>query len=165
MSRSAIIFFVVLAVISAHGTAQATVRVEPIDFQGPRPLEEKTQAEAIREYLKAWKTASAALEQNSIDLLDRDFVGTARDELAQAIQEQAALGDHTLYQDKSHDIQIIFYSPEGLSIELTDNVQYDIQFVAHDKVQIARPVQARYVVVSTPTEMRWKVRVLQAQRE
>ena len=106
-----------------------------------------------------------ALDKNDAGLLDQDFIGTARDKLAEGIQQQAALGIHARYQDKSHDIQIVFYSPEGLSIELTDDVQYDVQVLDHDKVQTTQQVRARYIVVLTPAEVRWRVRVFQAQFE
>jgi len=69
------------------------------------------------------------------------------------------------YQDKSHDIQMVFYSPEGLSVELTDDVQYDVQMLDHDKLQTKQQVRARYIVVLTPAEVRWRVRVFQAQFE
>ena len=143
--------------------AQADVRVEPAHLQGPRPLQEQTQAAAIRDYVQAWQTVGAAFAENNATLLDRDFVGDARGKLAQAIAEQAALGLHTRYQDKAHDIQIVFYSPDGLSIELTDDVEYSLQLVDHDKTQTTQKVRERYVVVLTPAEVRWRVRVFQAQ--
>jgi len=155
--------------VVASGTVfcagQADVRVEPSHLQGPRQLQEQTQAAVIRDYLQAWKTADSALDKNDAGLLDRDFIGTARDKLAQGIQQQAMLGIHTRYQDTSHDIQVVFYSPEGLSIELTDNVQYDVQVLDHDKVQTTQQVRARYIVVLTPAEVRWRVRVFQGQVE
>jgi hypothetical protein len=141
------------------------VRVEPVHLQGPRVLQEQTQAAVIRDYLQGWQTMGAAFDQNRIDLLDRDFVGTARDKMAEAIQQQSAAGIHTRYQDKSHDLQIVFYSPEGLSIQLIDNVEYSAQVLNADKVQTTQQVRARYVVVLTPTEVRWRVRILQAQSE
>jgi hypothetical protein len=155
----------VVAAASGVGAAQAAVRVEPAHLQGPRPLQEQTQAAVIRDYLQSWQTVNAALDQNNAGLLDRDFVGTARDKLADAIQQQAALGLHTRYQDKSHDLQIVFYSPEGLSIQLIDNVEYDVQVFDRDKVQTTQKVRARYIVVLTPAEVRWRVRVFQAQLE
>jgi hypothetical protein len=158
-----------IGTVIASGTAlcagQADVRVEPTHLQSPRPLQEQTQSAAIRDYLQGWKTLTAALEHNDAGVLDRDFVGTARDKLAEAVQQQAAAGIHTRYQDKSHDIQIVFYSPEGLSIELTDDVQYDVQILEHDKVQTTQQVHAHYIVVLTPAEVRWRVRVFQAQFE
>jgi predicted PhzF superfamily epimerase YddE/YHI9 len=154
-----------LIAASSLGLAQADVRVELARPLGPGSLEEQTQATAIRDYLQAWHTVSAALESNNPEMLDRDFVGTARDKLAEAIQQQAALGLHTHYQDKSHDIQIVFYSPEKLSIQLTDNVDYEVQVLDHDKIQATQQVHAHYVVVLTPAEVRWRVRVFQAQFE
>ncbi len=154
-----------LAALPAFCAGQADVRVEPSHLQGPRALEEQTQSAVIRDYLRAWKAVNAAFEGNDAALLDRDFVGTAHDKLAETIQQQAAAGIHTRYRDKSHDIQIVFYSPEGLSIELTDTVQYDLQVLDHDKVQTTQQVSARYIVVLTPAEVRWRVRVFQAQFE
>lgn len=155
----------VLAAASVYGAAQSDVRVEPSHLQGPRTLQEQTQAAVIRDYLQAWQTVGAAFDSNNAGLLDRDFLGTARDKLAEAIQQQAAAGIHTRYEDKSHDVQIVFYSPEGLSIQLIDNVEYDVQVLDHDKVQTTQPVRARYIVVLTPTEVRWRVRLFQAQLE
>ena len=162
--RSLVICTVVTTCAAVCG-AQADVRVEPTHLQGPRPLQEQTQSAAIRDYLQGWKTLGAALDQNASGLLDRDFVGSARDQLAEAVQQQTAAGIHTHYQDRSHDIQIVFYSPEGLSIELKDDVQYDVQVLDHDKVQTTQQVHAHYIVVLTPAEVRWRVRVFQAQFE
>ena len=103
-----------------------------------------------------------ALEQDQPTLLDEDFIGTARDKLADAIDEQAKAGIQTRYQDRAHHIQFLFYSPEGLSIELIDDAEYDVQVLDHDKPVSTVPVSARYIVVLTPAEVRWKVRVMQA---
>jgi hypothetical protein len=163
--RSILLACTVGAASCALSAAQADVRVEPSQLQGPRPLQEQTRSAAIRDYLHAWQTVNAAFDRNDPAALDRDFVGTAHDKLADAIKQQAALGLHARYVDKSHDIQIVFYSPEGLSIELTDTVQFDIQVLDHDKLQTTQQVSARYIVVLTPAEVRWRVRVFQAQFE
>jgi len=62
-------------------------------------------------------------------------------------------------------VKIVFYSPDGLSIELTDTVQYDEQLFDHDKAIGSARVRTRYLVVLTPTEVRWRVRIFQAQPE
>jgi hypothetical protein len=165
MVRPLLILCAVVAASSGVGTAQADVRVEPAHLQGPRILQEQTQAAVIRDYLQGWQTMATAFDQNRADLLDRDFVGTVRDKMAEAIQQQSAAGIHTRYQDKSHDLQIVFYSPEGLSIQLIDTVEYDVQVLNRDKVETTQKVRARYIAVLTPTEVRWRVRVLQAQLE
>jgi hypothetical protein len=125
----------------------------------------QTETAVIRDYLQAWQSVSAALEQNRVDLLDRDFVGSAKEKLTGTIQEQARLGLSTRYQERTHDLQIVYYSPEGLSIQLIDNVEYDVEILDHDKVQTTQRVHARYIVVLTPAEVRWRVRVFQAQPE
>jgi hypothetical protein len=155
-----------LSVMTATGTLAAgegSVRVEPMTLQGPRPLAKVTQAAVVRDYLEAWQSLSSAMDQNRPDLLDRDFTGIAKEKLAAAINEQARAGLHTSYQPRSHDIKIIFYSPEGLSIQLVDDIEYNEQLFDHGTVVAMQPVHARYVAVLTPTEVRWKVRVLQAE--
>jgi hypothetical protein len=57
---------------------------------------------------------------------------------------------------------LVFYSPEGLSIQLLDTVEYDLQVLDHDKLQTTQHIRAQYVAVLTPTEVRWKVRLFQA---
>jgi hypothetical protein len=148
--------------LSALAADQSAIHVEPSNLHGPRPLEKQTETAAIRDYLQAWEAMREALEQDHPDLLDADFVGTAKDKLAGAIQEQARLGVRTLYQDRAHDIKITFYSPDGLSIQLVDKADYDVQILDHDKVEGSGQVRAHYIVVLTPSEVRWRVRVLQA---
>jgi hypothetical protein len=165
MLKSPLILFIFLAAASNFGFAQASVRVEPPNLQGPRLLPEQTGKAAIRDYQQAWQSFSAAFEQNRSDLLDPAFVGTAKDELAQTIKQQAALGIRTHYQDRSHDLQIVFYSPDGLSLQLIDKVEYDLQLLDRDGVKTTQHINARYVIVLTPAEVRWRVRVFQAVSE
>ena len=152
------------SIILASGmiTAQPEVSVDTSQLKGPRPLEDQTKAAAVRDYLESWQGMNQALEQNQPGLLDEDFIGTARDKLADTIDEQAKAGIQTRYQDRAHHIQFLFYSPEGLSIELIDDAEYDVQVLDHDKPVSTVPVSARYIVVLTPAEVRWKVRVMQA---
>jgi len=161
MLKSLLVLCAVLSTTLSIGSAQATVRVEQASLQGPRPLPEQTAKAAIRDYLQSWQSMKAALEQNRADLLSPSFVGTAKDKIAETIQQQSALGISTRYEDRAHDIQIVFYSPEGLSIELTDKVEYDVQVLDHDRVKTIQHVSARYVIVLTPAEVRWRVRVFQ----
>lgn len=148
--------------LSALAADQPAIRVEPSNLHGPRLLEKQTETAAIRDYLQAWEAMRSALEQNRADLLDADFVGTARDKLAGTIQEQAMLGMRTRYQERAHDIKVTFYSPEGLVIQMEDDVEYDVQVLDHDKVQGTERVRAHYLAVLTPSEVRWRVRILQA---
>ena len=162
MKKSLLVACACSFALSALAADQSAIHVEPSNLHGPRPLEKQTETAAIRDYLQAWEAMRGALEQNRPDLLDADFVGTAKDKLAGAIQEQARLGVRTRYQDRAHDIKITFYSPDGLSIQLVDNVEYDVQILDHDKVEGSGQVRAHYIAVLTPSEVRWRVRVLQA---
>lgn len=165
MLKCSAIIGVWFALASSMLAAQPAVQVDASQVQGPRQLEDQTKTAAIRGYLKSWQSMNDALEQNRIDILDADFAGSARDKLAEAIGEQVKLGIQTRYQDRSHHIQFVFYSPEGLSIELIDRVQYDVQVIDHGKPVSTVPVSARYVVVLTPAEVQWRVRLMQADSE
>ncbi|MGA8529764.1 MAG: hypothetical protein WB622_08620 [Acidobacteriaceae bacterium] len=155
----------VCSVASAMAADEAEVHVQAPHLDTPRPLNDTTRQAAIRDYLESWSAMSAALAENRPGLLEGDFAGTARDQLAATIQQQEALGIRTRYQPISHNIQIIFYSPEGLSIQLVDNIEYDVQILSKTKVLTARQVHARYIAVLTPTEVRWRVRLFQADAE
>jgi hypothetical protein len=162
MLRSALLLAAMTAAGTACGLAQATVHVESPDPNGTRTLREQTASAAIRNYLQAWEGFHSAFEQNRADLLDRDFIGTAKDKLTDTIEQQMTLGIRTSYQDKAHNIQIVFASQEGLSLELIDDVEYDVQLIDHDKPGAMQHVKTRYVAVMTPTETKWRVRVFQA---
>ncbi|MFY9559344.1 MAG: hypothetical protein WAQ52_03850 [Terriglobales bacterium] len=129
---------------------------------GPRSVEKQTQSSVVRDYLQAWQTLGSALSQNRTDLLDGYFVGIAKEKLADTIREQQSLGIQTTYRDQSHDLQVVFYSPEGLSIQLVDNVEYDVEVRDHGKTVGTQHARTRYVAVLTPTESKWKIRVFQS---
>lgn len=160
-----LVLFSIAAMPGALLAAQPVVHVEPPHLHGPRQLQDQTATAVVRDYLESWQSLTAALRQNRADLLDRDFVGTAKDKLTDTIHQQAALGIHTRYQDRTHNIQIIFYSPDGLSVQLVDNVEYDERVLDHKKVLSMQHTHTRYTVVMTPAETRWRVRIFQAETE
>ncbi len=155
----------VCGVASVMAADEAEVHVRAPHLDTPRPLNDTTRKAAIRDYIESWKVMTTALAENRADLLEADFAGNAMDQLTATIQQQKALGIRTRYLPISHDVQIIFYSPEGLSIQLVDNIEYDVQILNKDKVLTARQVHARYIAVLTPTEVRWRVRLFQAVNE
>jgi hypothetical protein len=161
MRRVLFITAFALCAYSASLAAQSSIHVEPAHLDGPRELAEQTEQGVIRDYLAAWQTLQIALDQNQPDLLNKDFVGTAKDRLADTVHQQVSAGIHSRYKDRSHNLQIVFYSPEGLSIQLTDTVDYDVQVFNGDKQISTQQVHARYIVVMTPAEVRWRVRVFQ----
>jgi hypothetical protein len=151
----------ILITLMTSGFEQSTVRVEPTDSVGPRVMEKQTETAVVQDYLGAWQSLTRAMQENKADGLDAYFVGVAKEKLADTIREQAKLGIQTRYQDQGHNLHFLFYSPEGLSIQLEDTVEYDVQIVDHDKVQGIQHVHSRYVAVLTPTEVRWKVRIFE----
>lgn len=151
--------------LSAYAADEPTVHVQQPRLQGPRELQEATAKAVVQNYLDSWQSLSKALNQNRPDLLDRDFVGSAKEKLAATIKQQAAAGVNATYHDRSHDVQILFYSPEGLSIQLADDVEYDVQLSSGGKSLGTQQVKTRYVVVLTPSEVRWRVRIFQAEAQ
>lgn len=162
MFRSLQISMILSAALTASVAAQPLVHVDAAMPSSPRPIEQQTQQAVIRDYLESWKSLEAAFQQNHPDLLNADFVGGAKDILAGAINEQSSLGMHTRYQDISHNLRIVFYSPEGLSIELEDVVKYNMKVFDHGRLVTSRGINTRYLVVMTPSQLRWRVRVFQA---
>jgi hypothetical protein len=165
MRRPLFIVGTLLAAIFALGADQPAVRIAATNSIGPRHLDKQTETAVIRDYLEAWRSLSSAFEQNRADLLDPDFTGTAKEKLAETIREQAKMGIHARYEDSAHDLQLVFYSPEGLSIQLIDTVEYDVQIMNGKTVLSTQHVRTKYVAVLTPTEVRWKVRVFQSEPE
>jgi len=152
----------VLATATAFAAGQPAVQVETSHLEAPRTMNEQTRSAAIRDYLESWQAMRDALAQNRAELLDADFIGAAKDRLANAIREQSALGITTRYEERSHNIRLLFYSPEGLSIELEDTADYDLAVLDHGATLTTSPQHTRYIVLLTPSEVRWRVRILQA---
>lgn len=143
--------------------AGANLPVVQLNAEGNagRPVEELTRKAVARDYAKAWHTLAQALEQNRADLIDNDFVGVAAEKFSAAVAGQAKAGLRTRYVDRGHKIDILFYSPEGLSIQLRDTAQLERQVLDGDKVIHSEQVTRHYIALMTPTEVRWKVRLLQ----
>ncbi len=163
MIRRLLVLCCALAMPASAFADQPSVRIQPPQVQGSRQLEKQTETAVIRDYLQSWKTLGTALDRNQAALLDAYFVGTARDKLANTIDEQTKLEIHTRYVERAHDLQIVFYSPDGQSIQITDTVEYDEQVLDHDKLLATKPMRQRYLIVLTPSEVRWRVRIFQAQ--
>jgi hypothetical protein len=159
------LFFVfpVLTALLMSASPQPGPPDEPADSAGPRVLEKQTRASVERDYVQAWRSLGQAFSENRPDLLDGYFVGIAKEKLADAIREQQNLKMQTVYSEPTHDFKIVFYSPDGLSIQLVDKLEYWLDIRDQERVVGRQQVRARYVVVMTPTETRWKVRILQAE--
>lgn len=163
MMRSILAILSLVIMPPAIWALQPSVQVDPPDVHGSRPVEPTTGKAVVQDYLQSWQSMRTALDQNQAQALDPDFVGTALTKLAQTVDQQAAMGIHARYRDESHHLQIVFYSPNGLSIQLVDNVTYNEEVFDHKGQALAsHQVHARYLVVLTPAANRWQVRILQA---
>jgi hypothetical protein len=131
------------------------------DNAGPHEMEDTTRTSIQNAYARAWQAMAEALNSNNSALIDRAFLGTARDNLVQRIADQKSLGMTTRLVDRGHKVDVLFYSPEGMSMQLHDTAQLEWQVLDGGKVVHSENVTRHYIVIMTPTEVTWKVRVLQ----
>ena len=131
------------------------------DNAAGRPLEDLTRKAVTRDYAKAWNTLAKAMDSNNAGLVGGDFVGVAEDKLTAAVEQQAKAGLHRRYVDRGHKVDVLFYSPDGTSMQLRDTAQLEVQWMDGNKVLHSDSVTRQYIALMTPTEVRWKVRVLQ----
>ena len=154
-------FALALPSFAQEAPALPTVQLNA-DHVAGKPVEDLTEKSVARDYARAWRTLAQALSDNRAGLLDNDFAGWAQEKLTSAVQQQASTGLHRRYVDHGHKVDILFYSPDGLSIQLRDTAQLEVQVLDGSKVIHSEPVTMHYVAIMSPTEVRWKVRLLQA---
>ncbi|MFZ0708182.1 MAG: hypothetical protein WAM71_21460 [Candidatus Korobacteraceae bacterium] len=163
---AAVLAFSLLCLVPDPGPSTVLAANAPavtLDIQNasPRQIEDATEKAVARDYAAAWQAMADALDQNRLDLLSANFIGTADDKLTETIQQQKKAGLHRRYVDRGHKVQATFYSSEGSAMELHDTAQLQIQLLDGDKVVASQEVTAHYVVLMTAAENSWKVRVLQ----
>jgi len=161
---AALILLFVLASLPPWLIAAADANTVKIDASAaqPRQVEDATVQAIQRDYGRAWQTLSQALSENRANLLNSSFVGIANDKLTRAVNEQRKEGLRRKYIDKSHKVEIVFYSAEGSALQLRDTVQIEIQLLDGDKVVHTENATRHYIALMTPTENSWKVRVFEA---
>lgn len=103
-----------------------------------------------------------ALEFNTLDPLEGAFSGDAKQWLRQTVASQRQSGLSQRYLDQSHQLESVFYAPEGDVMELHDTAQYQLQVRDGEKTIHDEHVVVRYVVLMTPGADRWVIRQLQA---
>lgn len=129
---------------------------------GPRTVESLTERGILRDYSFAWSSMAQALEANSLDPLEGPFAGQAKDSLRQTVIGQQRSGLSQRYLNQNHQLEAVFYAPEGDVMELHDTAEYQIQVSDGGKVIHDDHVVVHYVVLMTPAADRWVVRQLQA---
>jgi hypothetical protein len=163
LAASASVLLFVLAslptVILAAGP-QTPLSID-VTSASPREVEAATASAVQRDYLHAWQSLASALEKNRGDLLAENFVGGARQQWQGAIgaQQQNSLSRRIV--DHGHQMRVTFYSPDGSAMEAIDSVDLEIEYREGSRVLSSERVQSRYLVLLTPGDNSWKVRVLQ----
>jgi len=92
MLRQILLISAFTVALPAFAGDEPTVNVQQPHLQGPRELQETTAKAVVQNYLDSWHSMSEALGQNRPDLLDRDFVGAAKEKLAATIKQQKVAG-------------------------------------------------------------------------
>ncbi len=165
-SASLFVIALVLIALALLGSAsgvpnQPGVRLNAANA-GPREVEEQTQKAVLRDYAGAWRAMAQALEQSNPAALGDLWVGYARENLTDAIQEQKSTSISVRYVDQGHQLDALFYSPEGSALQLHDTAQLERQVLDGGNIIASENLTAHYIVVMTPASDRWQVRLLQA---
>ena len=129
---------------------------------GPREIEPLTARGILRDYRFAWTSMARALESNTLNPFEGPFSGDARQWLRQTVIGQQQSGLSRRYLDQTHQLEVVFYAPEGDVMELHDTAQYQLQIRDGDKTIHDEHVVVHYVVLMTPAADRWVIRQLQA---
>lgn len=148
------------AVIAAPTNSSPNIKIDTSQAT-PREVEEQTAESIVRDYGNAWKNLAQALEKNQADVLAASFVGIARDQLAGAIAGQASSGLSRKLVDHGHQLHVVFYPVEGSAMQLRDTAQLEVQYLENGKVIHSERLTSNYLVLMTPGENSWKVRILQ----
>ncbi|MGC2541788.1 MAG: hypothetical protein WA372_11325, partial [Candidatus Sulfotelmatobacter sp.] len=161
-TAAAFVCFVLVSAINLNA-ADASVQVQ-LDTRntGPRAVESLTERGILRDYRFAWTSLAQALESNTLDPLEGPFSGDAKQWLRQTVASQRQSGLTQHYLDQRHQVEAVFYAPEGDVMELHDTAQYQLQIRDGDRTILEEHVVVHYVVLMTPGADRWVIRQLQA---
>jgi hypothetical protein len=146
---------------SARADSKPAVHLK-VGNAAPRQVDDTVQQAITRDYSSAWQAMETALAGNNTAPLGENFIGFALDKITQRIKDQQQAGLKTRIVDRGHNVEAIFYSPDGSAIELKDTAILDTEILGGETVIHSSRAQVQYFVVMTGAEDRWKVRVLQS---
>jgi hypothetical protein len=163
-ARAALFIILALAVSSYGADSSAPEAQMHLDVSkaSPRQVEDLTERGILRDYRLAWTSLTQAMALSALDPLDGPFAGDAKRTLRQTVQSQQHSGLRTRYTGQKHQVEAVFYAPEGDVMELHDTAQYQLQVSDGGKIIHDEPVTMRFVVLMTPGADRWVIRQLQA---
>jgi hypothetical protein len=146
-----------------NNTTAAAVQVQlNAKKGGPREVEALTERGILRDYRSAWTSMTQALAFNTSDPLEGPFTGPAKQWLQGTVTNQQKTGLSQRYLDQKHNLEAVFYAPEGDVIELHDTAEYQRQVLDGNNTIDDERVVAHYIVLMTPGADRWVIRQLQA---
>lgn len=163
IARVVLILFALLisqGVIAAPPNSSINVKIDTSKAT-PRDVEDQTQQSIVRDYGNAWQSLEEALANNHPEALNANFIGVARDRWGATLSAQKKAGLSRKVVDRGHTLEVVFYSLEGSAMELKDTAQLEVQYLDGSKVIHSQRVIGHYLVLMTPAENSWKVRVLQ----
>jgi hypothetical protein len=161
--RVAWIFGLVCGVALSSFGADAAVQVQ-LDAKKavPRAVENLTERGILRDYRFAWTSIAQALEANTLDPLEGPFAGEAKQMLHDTVIGDQHSGLSRRYLNQNHQLEAVFYAPEGDVMELHDSAEYELRISDGGKLIHDEHVVMHYVVLMTPGADRWVIRQLQA---
>jgi hypothetical protein len=157
----AVVLICLFSLRYAGGSDSARVTVD-CSRTTPRAVEPLTERTIVRDYKFAWENLAVAMESSSLSPLNGLFAGTASRWLEDAINSQQRSGISKRLLNQNHNVEAVFYAPEGDVMELHDTADYDLEILDGGKAIHDEHVQVRYVVLMTPAADRWVVRQLQS---
>ena len=103
-------------------------------------------------------TGAAHRADLGLNLIHRQGLAPGLCSAGSAIETQKKTGVKVRYTDKGHQVEAVFYSPDGSAMQLRDTAKLTREVLDGDKVIRRDDVAAHYVVIMAVTEERWKVR-------
>ncbi len=162
-ARNGVITAACIFLVTFSYAADTAVRVQlNVKNAGPRAVESLTERGILRDYRFAWTSMAQALEFNTLDPLEGPFSGDAKQWVRKTVSSQQQSGISQRYLDQSHQVEAVFYAPEGDVMELHDTAQYQVQVLDGNKTIRDEHIVVHYVVLMTPGADRWVIRHLQA---
>jgi hypothetical protein len=161
-SASLVLALFLLSPLPSHAADTAVQMQLDSHKAAPRAVETLTERGVLRDYRIAWISLAKALESNTLEPLDGPFADEAKRELKDAIVSQQKFGLRQKYLNQNHQLEAVFYAPEGDVIELHDTAECQLQTFDGDKLIQDEHVTLHYVVLMTPSADHWMVRHWQA---
>lgn len=145
-------------VLADRETPKVTLKSEGAQ---PREVEDSTEKAIVRDYTAAWRAIESGLANDDVNALDEGLVGFARDQFAIAINEQKKSGMKVRYTDGGHQLEAVFYSPDGSAMQLRDTAKLSREVLDGDKVVHRDEITGHFLVVMAVSEDRWKLRSIE----